>query len=99
MFRRWAPALLAVVLVAWLGNARPARAEGFGSMFWHYPYYPFPHSYWPTNSAPYPEAPGAPYRRPPAYMAYPPFLEKYWRYDLWKPMPYYRGFHFWLDQF
>jgi hypothetical protein len=32
-------------------------------------------------------------------MAYPPFLEPTWRYELWTPMKYYRGNHFWLDQF
>jgi hypothetical protein len=32
-------------------------------------------------------------------MAYPPFLEPGWRYELWQPMKYYRGSHFWLDQF
>jgi hypothetical protein len=47
----------------------------------------------------WPEPVGAPYRPAPAYMAYPPFLETHWHYDLWKPMPYYRGFHFWLDVF
>jgi len=37
--------------------------------------------------------------RPPAYQAYPPFKEPGWRYELWTPMKYYRGSHFWLDQF
>jgi hypothetical protein len=37
--------------------------------------------------------------RPPAYMAWPPFREPNWRYDLWEPGKYYRGSHFWLDQF
>jgi hypothetical protein len=32
-------------------------------------------------------------------MAYPPFLEHRWRFELWQPQRYYRGFHFWLDQF
>jgi hypothetical protein len=39
------------------------------------------------------------YQRPPAYMAYPPFREPHWRYEWWEPQTYYRGFHFWLDQF
>jgi hypothetical protein len=65
----------------------------------YYPYYYFPHSYWPAQSPKYPEAPGSPYVRPPAYMAYPPFLEPGWRYELWTPMKYYRGQHFWLDSF
>ena len=67
--------------------------------FHYYPYYYYPHSYWPQQSAPYPEGPGQPYQRPPAYMAYPPFIEKNWRHDLFQPHKYYNGSHFWLDQF
>jgi hypothetical protein len=65
----------------------------------YYPYQYFPHSYWPATSPQYPEAKGSPYMRPPAYMAYPPYKEKGWRYELWTPMKYHRGHHFWLDQF
>ena len=65
----------------------------------YYPYHYFPHSYWPAQSPKYPEAKGSPYVRPPAYMAYPAFLEPGWRYELWTPMKYYRGNHFFLDQF
>jgi hypothetical protein len=65
----------------------------------YYPYYYFPHNYWPAMSPKWPEAKGHPYVRPPAYMAYPPFKEPGWRYELWEPMKYYRGHHFWLDQF
>jgi hypothetical protein len=32
-------------------------------------------------------------------MTYPPFREPHWRYELFVPQKYYRGFHFWLDQF
>jgi hypothetical protein len=67
--------------------------------FYYYPYYYFPHSYWPTQGPKWPEPVGAAYMPPPAYMAYPPFKEPGWRYDLWEPHHYYRGFHFWLDQF
>ena len=67
--------------------------------YWYYPYYYFPHSYWPTLGPKWPEPIGACYQRPPAYMAYPPFKEPNWRYDFWEPNRYYRGFHFWLDQF
>ncbi len=72
----------------------PPLPRGF-----YYPYYYFPASYWPSNSPQYPEPYGAPYMRPPAHMAYPPFLEPNWRYELWTPLRYYRGSHFWLDQF
>jgi hypothetical protein len=30
---------------------------------------------------------------------YPAFKEPNWHYDLWERKSYYRGFHFWLDQF
>ncbi|MDY3557528.1 hypothetical protein R5W23_000054 [Gemmata sp. JC673] len=65
----------------------------------YYPYYYFPHSYWPQNSPQWPEPKGHPYVRPPAYQAYPAFKEPGWRYELWTPMKYHRGNHFWLDQF
>jgi hypothetical protein len=65
----------------------------------YYPYYYFPHNYWPAMGPQWPEKIGDGYMRPPAYMAYPPFREPHWRYDLFQGQPYYRGFHFWLDQF
>ena len=94
----------ALVLAATLGGGREARAQAPAptaplSRYFYYPYYYFPHNYWPANSPQWPEPQGAPYMRPPAYMAYPPFLEPKWRYELWQAQKYYRGFHFWLDQF
>jgi hypothetical protein len=76
-----------------------ASPEAALPRFYYYPYYYFPHSYWPQNSPQWPEPKGHPYVRPPAYMAYPAFKEPGWRYELWTPMRYYRGNHFWLDQF
>jgi len=67
--------------------------------FYYYPYYYFDHNYWPVTSPRWPEAPGQPYMKPPAYMAFPPFHEPNWRYEYTQPAKYYRGFHFWLDQF
>jgi hypothetical protein len=67
--------------------------------WWYYPYYYFPHSYWPTNGPRWPERPGEHTVPAPAYMAYPPFHEPHWRYELWQQARYYKGFHFWLDQF
>jgi hypothetical protein len=67
--------------------------------YFYYPHYYFPSNYWPAMTPRWPEPEGAPYMRPPGYMAYPPFREPGWRYDLWQPMHYYRGSHFWLDQF
>ena len=82
--------------------AAPARAQQVDpalNRFFYYPYYYFPANYWPTQGPQWPEPPGAPYQRPPAYMAYPPFNEPHWRYEYLTPQRYYRGFHFWLDQF
>ena len=67
--------------------------------FYYYPYHYFPHNYWPATSPRWPEAPGMPYMRPPAYQAYPAFKEPNWRYELWQPQKFYQGSHFWLDQF
>ncbi|HTU91035.1 MAG TPA: hypothetical protein VMF69_13230 [Gemmataceae bacterium] len=83
-----------------IGYYSPTRAVDYNlGKFWYYPFYYYPHNYWPTESCPWPERPGEPYMRPPAYMTYPPFLEPHWRYEWYTPQKYYRGFHFWLDQF
>lgn len=95
------------LVTLWLiaGNSRveaqtyqPTQAHQL-HRYYYYPYYYFPHNYWPMYSPPYPEPQGMPYMRPPAYMAYPPFHEPRWRYEFWQPQRFYRGFHFWLDQF
>ena len=102
MFRSWVPALLAVVvgLGYWGAATQPAQAQGVPlNRYYYYPYYYFPHNYWPSAGPAWPEPPGAPYVPPPAYMAYPPLRERNWRYEWWQPQNYYRGFHFWLDQF
>ena len=99
---RWIAALAAGVLAValWADLPQTARAQNQPlNRFYYYPYYYFPHSYWPSQGPPWPEKPGDPYRPPPAYMAYPPFKEPGWRYDLFEPHLYYRGFHYWLDQF
>jgi hypothetical protein len=103
--RRWLTALLAAVLAACLWGATETQGQQYQApayqltRFYYYPYYYFPHNYWPATSPRYPEPPGAPYMKPPAYMAYPPFLQEQWRYEFWQPQKYYMGFHFWLDQF
>jgi hypothetical protein len=102
MSRQCLLALLAGVLgvALWAVPAAPARAQSQEPQrFYYYPFYYFPHNYWPTQGPHWPEPPGSAYMPPPAYMAYPPFREPNWHYDMWAPMPYYRGFHFWLDQF
>jgi hypothetical protein len=92
-------ALLACVLGVCLW-ANPAQAQQYNlDRHFYYPYWYFPHSYWPTQGPRWPEPYGAPYMRPPAYMAYPAFREPHWRYEMFSPQPYHRGFHFWLDQF
>ena len=70
--RRWIFGLAVAVvgLAAWHG-ATPARAADTNlPRFYYYPYYYYPHSYWPQHSPQWPESPGAPYMRPPAYQAY-----------------------------
>jgi len=93
-------AFVAAIALMWVASSSSVQATDptLPKMF-YYPYHYFPHSYWPGMSPQYPEAKGSPYMRPPAYMAYPAFLEPGWRYELWTPMKYYRGHHFWLDQF
>lgn len=97
--------LLAGILVGlcWTGSqahGQPYYAPAHQMQrFYYYPYYYFPHNYWPLTSPRWPEPHGAPYMRPPAYMAYPPFLAPFWRHELWQPQRFYSGFHFWLDQF
>jgi hypothetical protein len=106
MLRKWTWLWAAVVVLPlWLGHTSSAQAQTPYTTSWnigryyYYPFYYFPHSYWPTQGPRWPEPPGAPYMRPPAYMSYPAFQEPHWRYDLWERHSYYRGFHFWLDQF
>lgn len=96
---RFALTALAVAVVA--GAVAPTASAQDAPLprAFYYPYQYFPHNYWPANSPQYPEAKGSPYMRPPAYMAYPPYRQAGWRYELWTPMKYYRGHHFWLDQF
>jgi len=104
---RLLPALAIVVLA---GAATQAQAQHYQSYYYHpasyqlnrwyyYPYTYFPHNYFPVQGPRWPEAPGQPYMKPPAYQAYPPFREPGWRYEMWQPQRYYRGQHFWLDQF
>jgi hypothetical protein len=100
MMKRWLPAVFAVAAGFAMWGGAPATAKADNPplpRFAYYPYYYFPHSYWPTMSPQWPEPPGSPYMRPPAYMAYPPFKEPNWRHDLWMQHKYYRGHHFWLD--
>jgi hypothetical protein len=102
--RRWnhilGSLLLGIGIWASSSAKTPAQGPAYNlNRFYYYPFYYFPHNYWPTQSPRWPEPPGMPYMRPPAYQAYPAFLEPNWHYDLWSPQRHYRGFHFWLDQF
>jgi hypothetical protein len=113
MARRFFPAILTATLAAalWGSEAQaqqytnyeaarfPAYREYTINRFWYYPYYYFPANYWPAAGPKWPEPIGKPYMRPPAYMAFPAFLEPHWRYDYWEPHTYHRGFHFLLDIF
>ena len=91
--------LALLALSASEGGAQQPSPNYNLNRYFYYPYYYFPHSYWPTQGPRWPEPPGAPYMKPPAYMAYPAFREPHWRYEMFEPQKYYRGFHFWLDQF
>jgi hypothetical protein len=102
----WAALTLALLLTDLFGTTSSARADQYPyypgyqlSRYYYYPYYYFPWNYWPLMGPRWPEPQGAPYLRPPAYMAYPAFREPNWRYELWQSQRFYRGFHFWLDQF
>ena len=99
MLRSWMIGL-AVVAAAIAFESAQAQTTPYQLNHWYYyPYYYFPHNYWPEMSPKWPEGPNQPYMRPPAYQAYPAFLEPNWRYELWQPQRYHKGFHFWLDQF
>jgi hypothetical protein len=99
MLRRIVSTLL-LGAAAWAAGAAPADAQQPQmNRFYYYPYYYFPHNYWPSQGPRWSEPTAAPFAKPPAYMAYPPFKEPHWRYEMWEPQLYYRGFHFWLDQF
>ena len=100
MFRRCILGLIGLALGCGLFAAAPVLADDTPlPRFFYYPYYYYPHSYWPSNSPQWPEGPGMPYQRPPAYMAYPPFKENNWHYMMFESHRYYNGSHFWLDQF
>jgi hypothetical protein len=89
--------VLGLVALVVLGSAAaPAHAQDV-DRYTYYPFYYYPHSYWP-NYVKYPD-PRKPMQPPPGYMAYPPFLDPDFRYELWHNHRYHRGFHFWLDQF
>jgi len=94
---------LGLAVVA-LGNQsasaqNPTGPDPYLPRMFYYPYYYFPHNYWPANSPRWPERPGQPYMKPPAYMAWPPYQAMHWRYEALTPQKYHSGFHFWLDQF
>ena len=102
MLRRFLLGIVTAMVVGGIFTVAPGAAVAKDPplpVHYYYPYTYFPHNYWPTNSPQWPEQNGAPYMKPPAYMAYPPFREPNWRYEMWQPMKYYRGNHFWLDQF
>ena len=80
--------LLAAPFARASGSPPPRRPDATGgpelNRFFYYPYYYYPHNYWPSQGPQWPEPPGPPYQRPPAYMAYPPFNEPRWHMS---PLP------------
>jgi hypothetical protein len=101
IMRRIGLAIGSVLLgLALYNEASDAQAQDSSlGRYFYYPHYYYPHNYWPTQGPQWPERPGEPYMKPPAYMTYPPFTEPHWRFEWMQPQHYYRGFHFWLDQF
>jgi hypothetical protein len=105
--RTWGLVAAALVAISFVSNETSVHAQYYQpyyqsyqlSPLYYYPHHFFPHNYWPAQSPRWPEPQGAPYMRPPAYQAYPAFKEPGWRYEMWQAQPYYRGNHFWLDQF
>ncbi|MBI2807585.1 MAG: hypothetical protein HYX68_21600 [Planctomycetes bacterium] len=105
--RIWTILTLGIVAIGFLASESSARAQNFQpypqsqdyNRLYYYPYYYFPHNYWPAQGPRWPEGPGMPYMRPPAYQALPAFREPGWRYEMWQSQRYYRGNHFWLDVF
>jgi hypothetical protein len=98
MGRRLILSAFAVALLVGLWLASPSQSQAQDpTRYVYYPYYYFPHSYYP-NHVKWPD-PKKPFQQPPAYMAYPPYLDGNFRYELFEPKKYYKGFHFWLDQF
>jgi hypothetical protein len=98
--------VLSAGLLAVLAEPRSASAQSYPyypayqlNRFYYYPYVYFPHNYWPAVSPRWPEQQGNPYMRPPAYQAWPPFRDPDYRYEHKQSLRFYRGFHFWLDQF
>jgi hypothetical protein len=99
--------VVGLIAIGFFASASTAQAQYYQPYYssyqlnrlFYYPYYYFPHNYWPAMGPRWPEGPGMPYMRPPAYMAFPAFREPGWRYELWQPQRYYRGNHFWLDVF
>lgn len=104
---RWIAAMLVALAltVSATGNASaqqqqyPFYPSYVLNPYYYYPHHYYPWNYWPVMAPRWPERPGMPYQQPPAYMAFPPFREQGYRYEMWAPQKYYRGHHFWLDQF
>src|SRR5262245_37654343 len=98
MFARGWMLLLAGVLGLGLyfGGAGTTKADDINRLY-HYPYYYFPHNYWP-NYQRWP-VPGRHFQPSPAWMSYPAYLDVNFTYPLFESKRYYRGNHFFLDQF
>ncbi len=105
--RIWGLLVAGLLTLGFFASAPAAHAQYYQPYYqqyqlnrlFYYPYYYFPHNYWPAMGPRWPEPAGMPYMKPPAYMAYPAFREPGWRYEMWEPQPYHRGHHFWLDVF
>lgn len=85
-----------LAIVFWASAPTTATAQDPQRMY-HYPYYYFPQSYYPNTSR-WPDA-RKPFQPAPFWMSYPPYLDQQFTYPLFESKRYYRGHHFFLDQF
>lgn len=98
MLRRPILILAGLMLLAtlWLVPTSPAPATDY-MIYYYYPYQYFSHNYWP-NYVRWPD-PRIPFQAAPPYMAYPQVRDELYHYSILQNRRYYRGFHFFLDQF
>jgi hypothetical protein len=91
-------ALLAAGLLSLAAWLLPTAAQADEArLYYYYPYYYYPTSYWP-NYYQWPD-PKVPFQPAPPYMAYPKERDNFYRYEILELRRYYRGNHFFLDQF
>jgi hypothetical protein len=99
MMRRGLPLLAAGLLGLglWLAQPTKAVADDQPMRLYHWPFQYYPQTYWP-NQVKWPD-PRQQFQLPPTYMSYPLQRDNWYRYEILENRRYYRGHHFFLDQF